>query len=417
MRLRLRTDGAPKWIERLIPLIKKEIHAGADTQGNTTSKLNDTASNAKRNKNDGTFEATLIGRTLLTASASSKRVFNIKLQLNSAASWEPGDMVSVTYLNNEATVDDILSRVTHSGSTDLKANIAESLLTRDITKNGLALMKRYAQVGGNQQLLKLVADERAAVCWAKNHPVTSLFDEFPSDLALNDLMDIFTGKNSRLYSISNPCPSSDNIVELTVSEVRYSVCDKIRQGACSGYLAQAPIGSKIRISIVPDPHFHMPSDSRTPMIMVAFGSAIAPFRAFLKSNTAEERSSRPTWLIFGDRSPDEDFLYRDELEQWESGGNLTRLDTVWSRYGAKHHIQDALPEMGAELLRWLDAGAELYLCGHNRDTLQSVQEALQTSIAIAQANASAMSVEPNNDDVEWARAYMERLRGASRIHC
>ncbi|WEV68553.1 hypothetical protein OZX73_04425 [Bifidobacterium sp. ESL0775] len=40
----------------------------------------------------------------------------------------------------------------------------------------------------------------------------------------------------------------------------------------------------------------------------------------------------------GDRSPDKDFLYRDELQGWKIDGNLTRLDVIWSRYGEKRHI-------------------------------------------------------------------------------
>lgn len=436
---------APLWIKDFMHVLEKEvgttksvtIKTSEETEKAMTnsSVIAKIASNADANtmqkEKDDVLEATLVGRTLLTSPESGKRVFNIKLRLDAAAAWCPGDLVSVVYPNTDATIDNILAHVSPLAFKDPEnpqfpngseeAEVKELLrCSRDITKNSIRLMERYAKIGGNQDLLHLLSNEGEAREWAQSHPTTSLFVEFPSQLRIDNLPDLFTGKNSRLYSISNTCPAEDSaderVIGLTVSEVSYSTNNGQKSvGACSGYLAEAPLGEKIRLSILPDPHFHMPSDSSTPIIMIAFGSAVAPFRAFLQESE-RNGTSRPAWLIFGDRSPELDFLYQRELEEWERNGLLSRLDTAWSRYGERRHVQELLPELGTELLRWLDDGAELYLCGHDRGTLKSVQDALETSIGMAHSSDSTSAHAQNDNDIEWAKAYMNQLRDSGRIH-
>ena len=62
-------------------------------------------------------------------------------------------------------------------------------------------------------------------------------------------------------------------------------------------------------------HFHVPSDSTTPVIMIGPGTGVAPFVGFLKHRSAlrettPDRVLGDTWLFYGCRHKDRDYLYR-----------------------------------------------------------------------------------------------------------
>jgi sulfite reductase (NADPH) flavoprotein alpha-component len=392
-------------------------------------------------------EAVLTGRTLLTARDSDKQVFAIRLELADAGiDYRPGDMVAVRYVNSETIMERLFSRALPGQDMYATgvADVYETLRTsRDVTKNNLALMTRYAQISGNKRLKELLADEQQARNYGRTNPVTALFEDYPAEFAPEQLLDVFAARNTRLYSISNAPSAGGRVIELTVTAVRYRARGREYRGACTSYLADAPIGTRLSLSPVPNPRFRMPQDDAAPMVMIALGSAIAPFRAFLQERktvrghaTSEPEHASPQesrggdWLIFADRSPDEDFLYCDELEQWRDCGVLSRLDTVWSRYdgelGHGEHIQYALPRLGDDLLQWLDFGAHMYLCGHGHAVLQSIEDALTRSLAAAHGrrhvvpgvvNASGFFGQAMRDlDLQWAEDYVNRLRTDGRLH-
>jgi sulfite reductase (NADPH) flavoprotein alpha-component len=420
-------------------------------------KASAAASHAETNE----YSAVLTSRTLLTAlgsdeqgsykQGSDKQVFAIRLELADAGTdYQPGDMVAVRYVNSDEIMERLFScafpgQNARPQDTASVADVYETLRTsRDVTKNNLALMTRYAQIGGNTRLMELLTDEQQARDYGRTHPVTAIFEDYPAAFAPEQLLDVFTARNTRLYSISNAPSAGGRAIELTITAVRYRACGREYRGACTSYLVDAPIGTRISLSLVPNSRFHMPQNDATPMIMIALGSAIAPFRAFLQEREAvrkraaaepepqpEPQESRiGDWLIFADRSPDEDFLYRDELEQWRDCGVLSRLDTVWSRHDGEfrrgEHIQDALPRLGDDLLQWLDSGAHMYLCGHGHAVLQSIEDALTRSLAAAHGrkhavpgvvNASGFFGQAMRDlDLQWAEDYVNRLRADGRLH-
>ena len=59
------------------------------------------------------------------------------------------------------------------------------------------------------------------------------------------------------------------------------------------------------------------------MIMVCAGTGLAPFRGFLQDRALRAAAATdgvqpaPALLFFGCDHPDVDFLYRDELAEWE----------------------------------------------------------------------------------------------------
>merc|ERR1712070_110877 len=94
----------------------------------------------------------------------------------------------------------------------------------------------------------------------------------------------------------------------------------------------------------------LPESLSTPIIMIGPGTGLAPMRALLQERKyQQEKLSQPSGqniLFFGCKYQSVDYIYRDELEQYEKEGVLHKLHTAFSRDGPKkvyvqHLIEDA----------------------------------------------------------------------------
>ncbi|KAJ5086542.1 hypothetical protein NUU61_007849 [Penicillium alfredii] len=115
--------------------------------------------------------------------------------------------------------------------------------------------------------------------------------------------------------------------------------------------------------------FKLPITSKTPLVMVAAGTGLAPFRAFLTERCQVQKIGKEVGqmvLFFGCRNPDEDFIYRDELQVMQQTlGDRLRIVTAFSRCEGtpRQYVQDRVVEMGQEVTRLIDEGANFYVCG------------------------------------------------------
>lgn len=117
--------------------------------------------------------------------------------------------------------------------------------------------------------------------------------------------------------------------------------------------------------------FKLPVSKTTPVIMIAAGTGVAPFRAFLaeRAKVAASAEVGAMRLFFGCRDPDEDYIYRDELELIQeklcsNGSGDLKIITAYSRTNdSKIYVQDRVMEYIAEVLQLLEDGASLYVCG------------------------------------------------------
>ena len=88
------------------------------------------------------------------------------------------------------------------------------------------------------------------------------------------------------------------------------------------------------------------------------------------------------WLFFGDQKRATDFLYEQEWLGYQERGQLTRLDTAFSRdQVTKVYVQDRMRENAAELWSWIDAGAGFYVCGDAKRMAKDVDAALHAIVA------------------------------------
>lgn len=123
--------------------------------------------------------------------------------------------------------------------------------------------------------------------------------------------------------------------------------------------------------------FKLPFQAAVPIIMIAAGTGLAPFRAFIAERRQMRSIGKPIGemiLFFGCRSPEEDFIYREELEALAGEGSqeggvadVLRIVTAFSRYESggekRRYVQDRVGECSDDVVRLLDQGANLYICG------------------------------------------------------
>ncbi len=168
----------------------------------------------------------------------------------------------------------------------------------------------------------------------------------------------------RLYSIASSPKHVGSAAHLTVSAVRWQQRGRLRKGVASVFLAErAPPGAMVPVFVQPGRDFRLPADGAAPIVMIGPGTGVAPFRAFLQERRALGAGGR-NWLFFGDRHRGSDFLYGEELAAYHRDGLLTRLDTAFSRDQPERvYVQQRMREHAAELWRWIEEGAYVFVCG------------------------------------------------------
>jgi cytochrome P450/NADPH-cytochrome P450 reductase len=147
--------------------------------------------------------------------------------------------------------------------------------------------------------------------------------------------------------------------------------------------------------------FRLPDDPSVPVIMIGPGTGLAPFRAFLQERVMQKGAGGdlgPAILFFGCRHPDQDFLYRKELEAMDKEG-IADLHVAFSRHdGKKDYVQDLILKERKKVWELIEAGARIYICGDGSRMEPDVKRALTRIYA-----------EEKDVDPAEADAWMERM--------
>ena len=175
------------------------------------------------------------------------------------------------------------------------------------------------------------------------------------------------------------------------------------QGVASTYLAATQPGTIVSVAVrASQAAFHLPPALHTPLIMVCAGTGIAPFHGFLQEHAVQAAGGQTTGaalLFFGCSHPEVDYLYREELEQWEQA-DIVKLRPAFSKapVGDVRYVQDRLWQDRAEIVALFRQNAHVFVCGDGQHMapavraafVQMYQEAVQCSAQDAEAWASEM---------------------------
>jgi sulfite reductase (NADPH) flavoprotein alpha-component len=330
----------------------------------------------------------LVRNIVLTGPGSAKEVRQFGLDLLDApVQYEAGDALGVFPANSPEAVQRWLEVTGLDGGVTVELDgagtaLREALRTRfDITRITPELLTFVAARSGDSSLAKLLRpDNKVELSRALfGRHVIDILEMFPVRADLVEWQGVLKKLLPRQYSISSSPRVSPREIQLTVSVVRYDAPHgRPRGGLCSVFLADRADQGTIPIYLQPAPHFRPPTDPATPMIMIGPGTGIAPFRAFLHDRRATGAPGR-NWLFFGDQHAADNFYYRSELEDFFRDGFLTRLDLAFSRDQRQRiYVQNRMQEHGAELWRWLQDGAAIYVCGDATRMAKDVDATLLT---------------------------------------
>jgi len=274
---------------------------------------------------------TLSERTLLNPNSVGQAAYNIELTTASDMTWHAGDIAEIQPANSQAEIQNFLAQHQIAAQT-----VVQSL---------------------NQTI------EQAL--WDKNLRV-----EVKPFNTLEELLAQLPTLPTREYSIASI--PAQQLLRLVVRQNR----DENNQlGLGSGWLTEyAPLKQPIALRIRTNESFHLIDDNR-PIICIGNGTGIAGLMSLLQQRNRQNYTAN--WLIFGERQREHDFFYQETIEAWKNMGTLQRVDLAFSRDQQQRiYVQDVIRNNAEELLKWVQQGAVIYVCGSIEGMASGVDQAL-----------------------------------------
>lgn len=327
------------------------------------------------------FAAEVLEQVILTSSRSEKVTAHLELSLaGSGLAYQPGDALMLVPENAPEAVAELLAAAGIAGDETLAATLRRE---RDVTTLSRNTLETFQKLRPHHALADLLAggDVRG---WLEGRQVVDLLQAFPSRLDAGELNELLRPLPARAYSIASSPLAHPEEAHLLVGLVDYESQGRRRQGVASGHIAhRLAKGQEIGVYLRPNKHFRLPEDGDTPIVMVGPGTGVAPFRGFVQ-HRRERGDAGKSWLFFGEQRFTHDFLYQLEWQELVEEGALTRMDVAFSRdQPEKVYVQHRMWAERAELWRWLQEGAVLYLCGDATRMAKDV-EAVLRKIAVDQ---------------------------------
>ncbi|PSN18058.1 ferredoxin-NADP reductase [filamentous cyanobacterium CCP5] len=223
----------------------------------------------------------------------------------------------------------------------------------------------------------------------------------------------------RLYSIASTRHGDhmdDKTVSLCVRELEYKHPEtgETVYGTCSSYLCHIDKGAEVKVTGPVGKEMLLPDDPDATIIMLATGTGIAPFRAYLKRMfDQQEKVANPdyqfkglAWLIFGiPVTPN--ILYKEWLEGMQSEyPDHFRLTYAISREqqnpdGGRMYIQHRVAEHSAELWELIQKpNTHTYMCG-----LKGMEDGID----------EALAAEAEKNGVNWDE-FRKQMKKDGRWH-
>ncbi|XP_075683025.1 methionine synthase reductase [Rhinoderma darwinii] len=280
-----------------------------------------------------------------------------------------------------------------------------------------AMVESTSDAAEKRRLLELCSKQGNSDynCFIRDHAISvlDLLNAFPSCRPpLSLLIEHLPRLQPRTYSAASSNLCHPGKLCFVFNVVNFEPCSGRtlpRTGVCTGWLAELVRGNakdseakavmdskdmfaaepQISIFIRPSTLFRLPLDSAVPIIMVGPGTGIAPFIGFLQHREMQRQQKKEcifgnTWLFFGCRSHDKDYLFRDELRSFVENGTLTHFKVCFSReapcttneYMPKY-VQEYLKMYSQDVVRILTKeNGYFYVCGDAKHMAKDVNSAL-----------------------------------------
>ncbi|MEP5730562.1 MAG: cytochrome P450 [Sulfitobacter sp.] len=373
-----------------------------------------------------------VNRELQNKDASHRSTRHIDVTLAPGMTYQTGDHLSVVPQNSEILVGRVLRRFGYGTDTQMRVhtsaqehsqlptgvavNIAK-LLTDTVelqtvaSRKDMITLAHYTQCPKSKpQLETLAGDDFKTKVQQKRKSVLDFLEEFPAcELPFGVFLELMPVMAPRYYSISSSSMRGSDRCSITVGVVDEPAISGSGhyKGVCSNFLADSPSGTTVYASLRgTSDGFRLPKDTGTPVIMIGPGTGIAPFRGFLQERAAlqaDGKSLGDAMLFFGCRHPEQDYIYREELEGFAAEG-IVDLHTAFSRVEtSKVYVQDLIRTQRDAVWNMLEKGAKVFVCGDGSRMEPDVRRAL-TLIYAEEKDVSA----------QLADAWMEQMISEDR---
>jgi cytochrome P450 / NADPH-cytochrome P450 reductase len=359
-------------------------------------------------------------RQLQTDNERSTR--HIEIALPKGVTYREGDHLGVVPQNNAELVERVLNRFGLNGNDHLilsgsRRSAAHLPLDRPVSVYDLlSHCVELQEAATRAQLRELAA---FTVCpphkrelegllqenmykmkvIRKHVTMLDLLEQYPAcELPFERFLALLPPLKTRYYWISSSPRVLSDRASITVSVVGGPTWNGHGQyrGIASNFLAQRQVGDSIAMFVqTPESGFKLPDDPEIPIIMVGADTGIAPFRGFLQARRIQKEEGRnlgEAHLYFGSYNPQQDYLYREELERDQQDGLVT-LYTAFSRSesGPKTYVQHLIQQDANKLIGLLDQGGRLYVCGSHMapDVEAAVRAAYRDVYSVSEQDAQA----------------------------
>lgn len=334
---------------------------------------------------------------------------------------DPGAVFSVKSIEeSNGTVDKVPLGHLHWPCTVRAAFSRGCDLTTAPRKSLLRVLAEHCSDSADKDQLLLLCsrqgrDAYATDILAARPTLLDILTKFPScKPPLDALLEALAPLPARMYSIACSPAEVPDRVQIAFTVVRYPSGNTTREGVATSWLERicAPLleqsngtgvanggdGSGILVPVFlrRGGDFRTPEDVTKPWIMIGPGTGVAPFRGFLQErrarltqsgNNADSDGDSSTvgesWLYFGCRRADQDYLYESDWREFVADGTLTRLEVAFSRAQEKKIYVQHLMARHAEQLYELIVGKKgtVFVCGDGAAMAKDVHASLVNILA------------------------------------
>jgi len=351
------------------------------------------------------LEVEILANRTLSSPQREKPIHHLELALSVAEfNVNPGDAIGVLPENPAELVAAILDNIGLSGEQpvtldDSAMPLVEALRKhRDLTIPGRGFLSAWGNLTGDPMLLEILGGDTCVQrTFLREHQILDLIQQRPARPEPQMFVDALRRLQPRLYDVANSLSVVDDELHLTVKAFHYLFRDREERGITSRFLLELQPGDRLWVYPHRNARFHLPDDPEAPLILVAEGTGIAPYRAFLQALSHRD-SAPPCWLVFGESEFEEDFLYQLDLQQALAGGLLHQLDGVFYADQPERDLATPLLNQVDRLTDWLEWGGHIYLSGEKKP-IEQCESRIQACL-----------------DDRLGEGYWKSLTKAKRVH-
>ncbi len=273
--------------------------------------------------------------------------------------------------------------------------------------------------------------------------ILEILQEFDSvHLPWEEVTNIFPPLRPRQFSIASGGLLKTNAAgttdfELLAAIVKYrTVIKRIREGVCTRYLAQLPVGTTLHVTLKTEGRFAKASELvGRRHILIGAGTGIAPLRALVLEKFSHGEVIEKTALFFGCRNEKSDYFFHDEWTTIRAkSNNALAIFPAFSRdQEGKVYVQDRIREQSDLIWEYLRLRkATVIVCGSSGAMPKAVRQALvdalvsqaqrrkerQKSLVEAPSDEGTGTDDDEDEDsidnMEDAERYLARLEKENR---